>query len=226
MLNSSVSLRQYSRHWLKTPWHEMPSHHPWAPLTSLSLLHAGKNLLYQFAAISHQENWESPSKCLPPSIPSPALNVNTVHGQSLLSAAVSTGLFISLDILLQKQNRFPAPCSSSCAYGYWLESSVHEFSVAETSECSQPCPARAAPRFFRPRVTTHHLQIVNRGIWRGLCMEGRLTWNRAVWLENMGGLTVVFTATNSPDQTGQSLSFFPPSTWKAQQICYMHLLQI
>lgn len=36
----------------------------------------------------------------------------------------------------------------------------------------------------------------------------------------------LFTATNSSDQTGQSLPFFPPSTRKAQQISYMYLLQI
>lgn len=207
----------------------MPSHHLWAPLTSLSLLHAGKNLLYQFAAISHWENRESPLKCFLPSNPVPCpeckyspytelafhncifqaiytlgpLCINQISNLYLSAATVPWLLIRELCMWVLRSKTRAVPSSA--------------FTSASCRICTSVLPSLT-------RVIAHHLGTGKWGIWKGLCMEGRLTQNWAVWLENMGGMIVVFTAMNSSVRIGQSLPFFPPFVWKAKHIFHMSLL--
>ena len=136
---------------MKTPWHEMPSRHLRAPLTSLSPLHAGKNLLYQFAAINHQENWESPSKCLPPSIPVPCPECKHSPQPELgFHNCIHQAIYIPGPLHINKISNFQLSAATvpTNIDQRALGASFQQQNQGNAIKCSHLCPARSAPRFF------------------------------------------------------------------------------
>lgn len=114
--------------------------------------------------------------------PSPALNVNIAHSQSLVSTTVSTGLFISLVLSVLKKKKISNLYLAAATVPTTIDRRAPGVSSQRQKPgkyrqvfTSVPCEISTSVLPTLTRVIAHHPGLANQGIWKGLCMEGRLT---------------------------------------------------